>query len=108
MGEDLAVAGLRLAPVGDVIALEPLVPVRRDRTDESIASFFRRRFGAASVDRIAQPLLGGIHAGSIDRLSGSDELRAAVETGTVDALLARWDLEARDFAARREPYLIYK
>ena len=51
------------------IALEPLVPVRRDRTDESIASFFRRRFGAASVDRIAQPLLGGIHAGSIERLS---------------------------------------
>jgi len=46
--------------------------------------------------------------GSIDRLSGSDELRAAVEARTVDALLARWDVEARDFAARREPYLIYR
>lgn len=51
------------------IALEPLLPVRRQRSDESIASFFRRRFGQASVDYIAQPLLGGIHAGSVERLS---------------------------------------
>jgi uncharacterized protein YbbC (DUF1343 family) len=46
--------------------------------------------------------------GSIDRLSGSDELRAAVEAGRVDELLARWDIEARDFAARRQPYLLYR
>jgi uncharacterized protein YbbC (DUF1343 family) len=46
--------------------------------------------------------------GSIDRLSGSDELRAAVEAGTVDALLAKWDAEATDFAARRQPYLLYR
>ncbi|MGQ0713660.1 MAG: exo-beta-N-acetylmuramidase NamZ family protein [Gemmatimonadaceae bacterium] len=46
--------------------------------------------------------------GSIDRLSGSDELRTAVDAGTVDALLARWDQEARDFATRRQPYLIYR
>ncbi len=46
--------------------------------------------------------------GSIDRLSGSDELRKAVDAGTVDALLARWDREAREFAMKREPYLIYK
>ena len=51
------------------IAIEPLVPVPRHRVDESVASFFRRRFGSASVDRIAQPLLGGIHAGAIERLS---------------------------------------
>src|SRR5687768_939933 len=46
--------------------------------------------------------------GSIDRLSGSDELRAAVEAGRVDELLAKWELEARDFATRRQPYLIYR
>lgn len=51
------------------VALEPLVPRRRDGGDESIGSFFRRRFGAASVDLIAQPLLGGIHAGDIETLS---------------------------------------
>ena len=51
------------------LALEPLIPARRDSQDESVGSFFRRRFGRASVDLIAQPLLGGIHAGDIDTLS---------------------------------------
>ena len=46
--------------------------------------------------------------GSIDRLSGSDELRAAVEAGKVDELLVKWELEAKDFAARRQEYLIYR
>ena len=40
----------------------------RDR-DESIGSFFRRRFGDESVAYIAEPLLAGIHAGDVDRLS---------------------------------------
>lgn len=51
------------------LAMEPLIPARRDSQDESIGSFFRRRFGDASVDLIAQPLLGGIHAGDIELLS---------------------------------------
>jgi oxygen-dependent protoporphyrinogen oxidase len=51
------------------LALEPLVPARGDDGDESVGSFFRRRFGAATVGLIAEPLLGGIHAGEIDRLS---------------------------------------
>jgi len=50
------------------LALEPLVP-RRHAADESVASFFRRRFGSRTVDLIAQPLLGGIHAGDIGQLS---------------------------------------
>jgi oxygen-dependent protoporphyrinogen oxidase len=37
--------------------------------DESVASHFRRRFGPASVDLIADPLLGGIHAGDVEALS---------------------------------------
>ncbi len=50
------------------IAMEPLVPART-YADESVASFFRRRFGAATVDLIAEPLLGGIHAGDVEKLS---------------------------------------
>lgn len=37
--------------------------------DESIASFFARRFGSEAVDYIAEPLLAGIHAGDVERLS---------------------------------------
>ena len=37
--------------------------------DESIGDFFRRRFGRESVEYLAEPLLAGIHAGDVDRLS---------------------------------------
>jgi oxygen-dependent protoporphyrinogen oxidase len=50
------------------VALEPFVPEPAP-DDESVAAFFRRRFGAATVDLIAEPLLGGIHAGDIEQLS---------------------------------------
>lgn len=53
------------------MALERIVPRRRagDTDDESIASFFGRRFGREVVDYIAEPLLAGIHAGDVERLS---------------------------------------
>jgi oxygen-dependent protoporphyrinogen oxidase len=51
------------------VALEPLTPVDREKTDESVAGFFRRRFGAATVGLVAEPLLGGIHAGDVEELS---------------------------------------
>jgi oxygen-dependent protoporphyrinogen oxidase len=50
------------------VLMEPFVPAG-EQSDESIASYFRRRFGVATVDALAQPLLGGIHAGDVERLS---------------------------------------
>lgn len=59
-----------LSPEGRArLALEPTIPPRLDDADESVGSFFRRRFGDEAVDLIAQPLLGGIHAGDIETLS---------------------------------------
>jgi len=52
-------------------AFELVVSARRDPSDESIASFIRRRFGEEVLERIADPLLGGIHAGDPERLSMS-------------------------------------
>lgn len=48
-------------------ALEPLVP--KGRGEESMARFVRRRFGREVLDRLAQPLVGGIYGGDPDRLS---------------------------------------
>ena len=45
----------------------PAPPAGAD--DESVGAFTTRRFGEAFTRRIAQPLLGGIHAGDVDRLS---------------------------------------
>jgi oxygen-dependent protoporphyrinogen oxidase len=52
------------------LAAEPLVPrASNPSADESVGSFFRRRFGQATVGLIAAPLLGGIHAGRVEALS---------------------------------------
>ncbi len=52
------------------MAAELLVPPRRNgQGDESIASFIGRRFGAEAVTYLAEPLLAGIHAGDVRRLS---------------------------------------
>ena len=72
------------------IALEPFIPVRRAEDDESIASFFRRRFGHESVDRVAQPLLGGIHAGSIERLSLPSLFPRLAEAERSRSRVLRW------------------
>jgi oxygen-dependent protoporphyrinogen oxidase len=48
---------------------EIVVPRRHDPGDESIGAFMTRRFGREATDYIAEPLLAGIHAGDVDRLS---------------------------------------
>ena len=44
---------------------------------------------------------------TIDRLAGTDELRSAVEQGTIGALLAKWTREADEFQARSRKFWIY-
>jgi protoporphyrinogen/coproporphyrinogen III oxidase len=49
---------------------ELFVPRRPDDgSDESIGAFITRRFGREAATYIAEPLLAGIHAGDVDRLS---------------------------------------
>ncbi len=48
---------------------ELFVPPRRDPRDESIGAFMTRRFGREATTYLAEPLLAGIHAGDVDRLS---------------------------------------
>jgi protoporphyrinogen/coproporphyrinogen III oxidase len=53
------------------VAMEPLIPARATSgsEDESAGAFLTRRFGQQATRRIAQPLLGGIHAGDLGTLS---------------------------------------
>jgi oxygen-dependent protoporphyrinogen oxidase len=48
---------------------ELFVPPRRGGGDESIGAFMTRRFGREVTTYLAEPLLAGIHAGDVDRLS---------------------------------------
>ena len=51
------------------IAAEIVLPRGRNDQDESLGSFVRRRFGAETLERVAQPLIGGIYASDPDQLS---------------------------------------
>jgi uncharacterized protein YbbC (DUF1343 family) len=44
----------------------------------------------------------------IDRLAGTDALRAAVEQNKVDELLKKWNAGSAAFAKQVKPYLIYR
>ena len=70
-----ALEAMPLSPDGRARMARDLEPppgpdaARADAGDESLASFFARRFGPEAVDYIAEPLLAGIHAGYVERLS---------------------------------------
>jgi oxygen-dependent protoporphyrinogen oxidase len=51
------------------IAAELFLPRGDNHQDESLGSFVRRRFGSEALERVAQPLLGGIYASDPDQLS---------------------------------------
>ena len=46
--------------------------------------------------------------GTIDRLTGSDKVRLAVEGGRLHQLLEEWDREAAEFRESRKPFLLYR
>jgi protoporphyrinogen/coproporphyrinogen III oxidase len=48
---------------------EIFLPRSKNHQDESLGSFVRRRFGAEALERVAQPLVGGIYAANPDQLS---------------------------------------
>lgn len=50
-------------------ALDFVMPPAAGQADMSLGSFLRRRLGNEVVDNIAEPLLAGIYAGSVDTLS---------------------------------------
>jgi oxygen-dependent protoporphyrinogen oxidase len=59
-----------LSPLGKArMAMEYVIPKRKDDADESIGAFVRRRVGKQAFERMAEPLLSGIYAGDADQLS---------------------------------------
>jgi oxygen-dependent protoporphyrinogen oxidase len=87
------------------MALEPLVPRRRENSDESLASFVRRRLGQEVLERIAQPLVGGIYGADPEELSLAATLPRFLEreqqSGSI--LRAMWqEQRRRPLAAKPE------
>ena len=51
------------------MGMELAIAKRVGDEDESIGAFMERRFGTEAKEYLAEPLLAGIHAGDVDRLS---------------------------------------
>jgi oxygen-dependent protoporphyrinogen oxidase len=51
------------------MALDLVLPRGGGRSDESLASFVTRRLGREALDRVAQPLVGGIYTADPEKLS---------------------------------------
>jgi oxygen-dependent protoporphyrinogen oxidase len=69
----LATSGI-CSPAGSLRAGTDLLRIRRDAgpdSDFAIGALVRRRLGDEVHDRLADPLIGGIHAGPIDSMSAA-------------------------------------
>ncbi len=51
------------------MAMDFFIPARRGGGDETLASFVRRRFGREALERMAQPMIGGIYSADPEELS---------------------------------------
>jgi len=51
------------------MGLDLFIPPRQENGDESLADFIRRRLGQEALDKIAEPLMAGIHVADAERLS---------------------------------------
>jgi len=51
------------------MGMDLFIPPRREDDDESLADFIRRRLGQEALDKIAEPLMAGIHVADPERLS---------------------------------------
>ena len=51
------------------VLCEPFIQRRAEHGDESLASFTRRRLGQEMLDRIVQPMVGGIYTADPEKLS---------------------------------------
>ncbi|MBI2896528.1 MAG: protoporphyrinogen oxidase [Deltaproteobacteria bacterium] len=69
-----------LSPSGRLrVASEPLRRARRDHGDETVADFGRRRIGEEAVEVLLDPMVSGIFAGDVHRLSVGSAFPRIVE-----------------------------
>ena len=59
-----------ISPWGKLrMALDLIIPPRRENGDESLADFVRRRLGPEALEKIAGPMMAGIYVADPERLS---------------------------------------
>ena len=83
------------------MAFEMFVPRRTDGADESLAEFVRRRFGREALERMAQPMVGGIYTADPELLSLRATMPRFLDMERAEGSVIRALLKARRRAARQ-------
>ena len=78
-----------------------VLPPKKGDEDESISSFLGRRLGQEAVDRLGDPLLGGIYAGDPSKLSIRSTFPQLLELEQKHGSLVRGALAMRARAPKR-------
>lgn len=85
------------------MSLDFILPKKRDQEDETLHSFVTRRLGREALDKIADPLIGGIHGGAPETMSLKASFPRFLDMEKKYGSLIRAMLSARKNAARKPP-----
>lgn len=87
------------------ILAEPIISKRKEKTEESIASFVKRRLGPQVHDRLVAPFVSGIYAGNTEELSlaASFPTLAALENNYGSLLIGAIKTARNNKASEKKP-----
>lgn len=92
-----------ISPLGKLrMVLDLLIPPRRDSGDETLAEFIRRRLGREALDKLAEPLMSGIHNSETERQSIMATFPRLREVEAQHGSLIRGMVAQRAAALRRQ------
>ncbi len=90
------------SPLGKLrMGLDLLIPRRKETSDESVGSFIRRRLGQEALERLGDPLMGGVHTSDPEQQSLLASFPRFAETERKYGSLIRGMLAARRAAPPR-------
>ena len=84
------------------MGMELFIPRRTDGIDESLSEFTIRRLGREALERIAEPLVAGVHAGDPDTMSVKSSFPRFVDMEQKYGSLIKGMLKVRGKMKRRE------
>ncbi len=85
------------------MGMDLFIPKRTDGVDESLAEFTIRRLGREALDRIAEPLVAGVHAGDPDTMSVRSSFPRFVDMEQKYGSLIRGMINARRAMQHQRP-----
>ncbi len=97
---------------GKIRMLMDLIMPKKEINDESVASFVRRRFGQEALERVAQPMIGGIYTGDPEKLSIKATMPQFIEMekkyGSIIKGMIKKNNKTSDSGARYSQFLSFK